>query len=53
MATIEELKNSKHWIAPWDHLTKEEKSHIVLKAFERRILKSEEIDRYSKLGSWK
>ena len=53
MATIEELKNSKHWRAPWDHLTKEEKSWIILKAYERRVLTTEDIDRYSRKGTLK
>lgn len=53
MATIEELKASKHWVKPWGHLTKEEKSFIVLKAYERRVLNTEDIDSYSTLGTRK
>lgn len=53
MATIEELKASKHWLAPWSHLTKEEKSLIILRAYQRRILCTEDIDNYSRTGTYK
>ena len=53
MASIQELKDSKHWVKPWDHLTSEEKSFIILKAYERRVLTTDDIDSYSSLGTRK